>query len=165
MFKTPQNKGSTCQVFGGKPPSRVTVIGTGFGFQLRRFSKFSHSSVSSSCADTVAFCLHVVDQRLWHWSKQSPINAWTAQRGNSFYVDLSDIDPISSYQRPLSEVIDGVMFLDVCTKVVHRDPQRFRYSGTQASRYECLVAYSSWPIFIAKYLDSNLHFSVHFSLL
>ena len=38
-FRTPQNKGNTCQVFGGKPPCHETVTGTSFGFPHRRFSK------------------------------------------------------------------------------------------------------------------------------
>ena len=54
-----QNTRNACQVFGGKSPCRVTIIGTRFGFKHRRFSKLSHSSASSRCAATVTFCLHV----------------------------------------------------------------------------------------------------------
>ena len=54
-----QNTRNACQVFGGKSPCRVTIIGTRFGFKHRRFSKLSHSSASSRCAATVTFCRHV----------------------------------------------------------------------------------------------------------
>ena len=79
-LKTSQNKGNTCQVFRRKP-CHVTIIGTGFGFQHRRFSKLSHSSASSHCVATVASCLHVADRRLWRWSKQPPIGARSDEKG------------------------------------------------------------------------------------
>ena len=50
LFKTSQNKGNMCQVFGWKPPCHMT------GFKHRSFSKLSHSSASSRCAASVAFC-------------------------------------------------------------------------------------------------------------
>ena len=79
-FKTPQNKRNTCQEFGGKPSCHVKIIVTGFGFQNRRFSMFSHSFSSSHCVATVAFCLHVAERRLWPWSKQSQIGARSDER-------------------------------------------------------------------------------------
>ena len=75
-FKTPHNRGNTCQVFCGKP-YHVTIIGTSFGFQRRKFSEWSHSSTSSHHAATVGFCLHVADRHLWHWREQSPNSAWS----------------------------------------------------------------------------------------
>ena len=58
----------------------MTIIGTSFGFQHRRFSKFHYSSASSRFAATVTFRLHVADWRLWRWNKQSPIGAWSDER-------------------------------------------------------------------------------------
>ena len=51
-----------------------------FGFQHRKFSMLSHSSASSRCGATVAFCPLVTDQQLWPWSKQSQIGAWSDKR-------------------------------------------------------------------------------------
>ena len=86
LFEILQNKGNTCQVFGGKPPCHVTINGTGLGFQHRRFCW-------SWCAAIVAFHLHVIYQCLWHGSKQSPISAWSDERVNhnfSFFCGLTD---------------------------------------------------------------------------
>ena len=47
----------------------MTIVGTSFGFQHRRFSK-SLFRFKSLCGYWT-FCLHVTDRSLWHWSKQS----------------------------------------------------------------------------------------------
>ena len=72
-----------CQMFGGKP-CHITIIGTSFGFQHRKFSKLSHSSASSGCAATVAFGLYVANRRLWRWSKWLPVGTWSDERVNPF---------------------------------------------------------------------------------
>ena len=69
-LKTSQNKGNTCQVFRRKP-CHVTIIGTGFGFQHRRFGKLSHSSASSRRAATAVFCRHVAKWRFKRWKSFS----------------------------------------------------------------------------------------------
>ena len=61
-FKTLQSKEITFQVFGGKPPCHMTIR-TGFGFQHRRFSGFSHS------------LLQVAVRLLWRSAHMSPIGA------------------------------------------------------------------------------------------
>ena len=79
-LKTPQKKGNTRKVFGEKLPSNMTIIETSFDYQHRKFRKLSHSPASSHCVATVAFCLHVSNQRLRHWSKQLPIGDWRIER-------------------------------------------------------------------------------------